>query len=504
MRESTNTTRERYRYNDINERYIRTNRFAMLGIQVLYVLCLIYFLMKLSMHSVDVKLAVFCIIVMFIFTVITDVLFFRQKDSRVFKYLISIQLVIVFEMFGFLTQADFILSGYVAVLAVCVLYYEPKFVHKIAVLYGIAYFITWAIRIRTGIIEQNVNSLYNLLIYIMALYVVARVGDIMNVFYQDSLGMVEHQQRKQQKIMDAVLTISKTVQENVEEGVDAIARLSDSSNLVRQSMSDISDATNETALNVNEQTEMTQDIQQAIEKAVSYSEEMVQVAGESEKNIAQSFAVIENLKGQSESISRTNDQVRTAMEKLQDKTKEVQNIAQIIFDISSQTNLLALNASIESARAGEAGRGFAVVADQIRQLAEQTRQSTESISRLLEELNNDAKEAVESIKVSVEAAEEQDGIIKDTSERFEKLGKNIKVMIDNTNTIADRIRYLSDANAKLVDNISRLSATTEEITSNAEQTSETSDSNYANAQKVNDKLNFIRENTDQLSKYMDD
>ncbi|KJV08235.1 chemotaxis protein, partial [Elstera litoralis] len=57
------------------------------------------------------------------------------------------------------------------------------------------------------------------------------------------------------------------------------------------------------------------------------------------------------------------------------------SVTKFIQDIASSINLLALNATIESARAGEAGRGFAVVAGEVKTLAQQVAQATESIAR---------------------------------------------------------------------------------------------------------------------------
>jgi methyl-accepting chemotaxis protein len=83
--------------------------------------------------------------------------------------------------------------------------------------------------------------------------------------------------------------------------------------------------------------------------------------------------------------------------KLNTAAQAMSGIVQLIGDITGQINLLALNATIESARAGEAGRGFAVVASEVKNLADQAKQATDTISGEIGALNNVASDVVSSL-----------------------------------------------------------------------------------------------------------
>lgn len=77
------------------------------------------------------------------------------------------------------------------------------------------------------------------------------------------------------------------------------------------------------------------------------------------------------------------DNVTATMEAINDSSRKISNIVNVINDISFQTNLLALNAAVEAARAGEAGRGFAVVASEVRILAQKTTEASKNIQEIV-------------------------------------------------------------------------------------------------------------------------
>jgi len=89
---------------------------------------------------------------------------------------------------------------------------------------------------------------------------------------------------------------------------------------------------------------------------------------------------------QMESLFERVDEAARQVVRLEEKTRSVNRIAEVITSIAEKTHLLSLNASIEAARAGDAGRGFSAVADEIRKLAEGAGTQAEQIGEIVGQL----------------------------------------------------------------------------------------------------------------------
>jgi len=156
--------------------------------------------------------------------------------------------------------------------------------------------------------------------------------------------------------------------------------------------------TDSLATAADEMASTSQSVSQIAEDAANATKEAASQASSGQEIISQTARAIDRLSGDIQQAAKVIGQ-------LDDDSKNIHGILDVIKGIAEQTNLLALNAAIEAARAGEQGRGFAVVADEVRTLAQRTQQATGEIQSMIEQIQLGTSSAVNSMSQSERQAQ---------------------------------------------------------------------------------------------------
>ena len=487
---------DEFRFSNKDEQVKKTNSYMSLSMIIFDLLILLV----VTISVIDGHRSLAYLIIMagiMLATVITSMVMIKKEAaSKSMRYAIFVGMLIVSCMIAFAYNGYYMRFMSVVPFLGAVLYFDKKYsticANGIAIP-NILIFIYRAFIVKNYEGEM-VDQLAATVVVAVVMYVVLYLTSIGKRFNDDSIGKINAESEYQRVMLDDVMDIAEAVKKATEQAVELVDGLKISSEVVKKSVVDISESTSLTAENIQEQTVMTQNIQQNIETTVQRSEHMVRVAGESDTLNKDNADRMRKLKVHADVLADTNHQVAESMKQLQQNVADVRNITQTIFGISSQTNLLALNASIEAARAGEAGRGFAVVADEIRDLSDRTRRETENIADILDKLTTNADQTAAAVEKTVEVTDVQDDMIKEVAEKVDEMNANVEVLVKDISEIDNMIENLSQANNQIVDNIVQLSATTQEVTAAAEN-------NFENALKAHDILAEIMNISRRVEKY---
>ena len=310
-------------------------------------------------------------------------------------------------------------------------------------------------------------------------------------FFDESTGEVMAAAEQNKAMALKIVDVVKNVENSAESMAQDLEDISDSTRAVNSSMDDISAGITGTAEAITEQNRQTQEIQDILDQTQNRTTAIVRLTNEAKDSLDSGTKALEALFGHvSESIDMGNS-MQQASEQLQEKSEEVRGITNIILGISSQTNLLALNASIEAARAGEAGRGFAVVADEIRNLAEQTRQETENITRIIDALSENAQLVSDKVSVSVEISDKENVAAKEASDKLDEITGKITTLAEHMREVDQMMKSLLTSNDAIVDSITTLSASSQQISASTQEACSTSERNVQLVNAFSDAMEDI-------------
>lgn len=242
--------------------------------------------------------------------------------------------------------------------------------------------------------------------------------------------------------------------------IQTLRSIEDASSQVSAGSTNLAEASQSLAEGATEQAGAVEELQATI---TSITENIDKAADQAQESYIQAKKYADEADN-----SRTEMKAMVeAMARINETSKNIENIISEIEDIASQTNLLSLNASIEAARAGEAGRGFAVVADQIRQLAEQSTKSAVDTRKLIEgslqeisEGNKAAESAAASIEIVVEGIEK----IAETSRNISMTSRDQANAMDQADQGVSQISEVVQSNSATAQ---ESSATSEELSAQA-------------------------------------
>lgn len=231
---------------------------------------------------------------------------------------------------------------------------------------------------------------------------------------------------------DEIGLLMKTYNDATKQFRKQIKRIAESTNLLVGSISRISTTASQLASSASETSTSISEVSTTVEEVKQTSfiaSEKARYVSEIAENAAKiSFAGKQSTDNTMAGINRIKSEMNYIAEstiKLSEQTKSIEAIIDSVSDIADQSNILSVNAAIEAAKAGEHGKGFAVVAQEVKTMANQSKEATNQVRTILEDIQKATSAAVMATERGIKTVEEAVELSEQAGVSIDKLAKRV-------------------------------------------------------------------------------
>lgn len=217
---------------------------------------------------------------------------------------------------------------------------------------------------------------------------------------------------------------------------------------------------NSQASAINEISASLEEIDKSSKQTMNKAQALREVAKNTyEQGKLGSQSVVQSIHGIKASEEKMKLIAQTILD-LSNHTQQIGEITAVVNTLAQQSKMLALNASIEASKAGEAGKGFAAVANEVRNLAEQSEQSTVQVQKILEDIRRTTEKAVTVTEEGAKTLDSGTQLIEKAGEVINTLSKMINEASISSQHIEVAIRQEAVGIEQIVESMSEINRTT--------------------------------------------
>nr|WP_274528741.1 methyl-accepting chemotaxis protein [Paenibacillus piscarius] len=289
---------------------------------------------------------------------------------------------------------------------------------------------------------------------------------------------------------DEIGQLSASFNLMMERITDLVAQTNDTAREVLETAGELGEASRKTAISAKEIAAATEEIaggagslaQEAergneltdligtqMQSVIAANAEMDQAARGVGEASGQGATQLEELL---EQTGRTGEMTSALVERVNNLKETVYSVIKVLDvmkNITQQTNILSLNATIEAARAGEAGRGFMVVAGEVRELADQSKQSIALVAGITDKIIAEMDETVVVLSEVAPLFKQQMASVKDTSEIFVSVKGQMEDFITSLESVTGAIDSLNHSQGVLSEAMGNVSAVAQQSSATSEE-----------------------------------